>query len=389
MAFAPARWLDRVGVRPPMQIAIGLVVLVACVLQFAKALQLLPSKDESQLHERALLAQMTSSRIAYQLGDDDFAGTCQFLRDTLGTHGDIVSIGLRRPNGTIVFQTRGHEKNWLGASAHVSTPTHVQIQLFSNKSVWGRLEIVFKPLHPPVSWHNWWQEADVRVEFFILAGSLLLFWLFLSRMLRMLDPSAAVPQRMQLMMDTLVEGMVILDDEDRIVMANQAFARMTYLPMDRLIGHTLSSLPWLANEGSGAPASFPWRTVKETNLPECGVPLRLQIGTRHDHRLNVNASPILDPNGTRRGVLATFDDQTIIESDNQQLNSLISQFTQLGDDIRQLKERLTLDNDLPHLQKLDELAETARAIAEQSHFGIEEPTYTSVGAGQLHRTKCK
>jgi PAS domain-containing protein len=361
--ISPQRWLERAGVRAPMQIVIGLVLLTTSVLLFAKALQLVPSEDEASVRMRTLLAEMTSSCVAPSVATGDYARATEFLKEIVQHHDYVLSAGLRRVNGTIVIQTAGHEKYWAGAVPNVNTPTHIRVLLYAGRNPWGQLEISFKPLQQPATWARWWSTPNVRWVIFIIAGCFLLFWIFLSRMLRMLDPSAAVPERMQLMMDTLVEGLVILDNDGQIVMVNQSFARTAFSPVDRLIGRPLSSLPWLAHDGPHAPEVYPWQAVQQSDLPERGVPLRLQIGTRHDRRLNVNASPIHDPGGTRQGVLVTFDDQTIVESDNLQLAKFITRFSEASNDLHQFREQLKSLGDYEHLAQLEELAVVAREIA--------------------------
>jgi PAS domain S-box-containing protein len=377
--ISPQHWLDRAGVRAPMQIVIGLVLLTACVLMFANALRLVPNDDEASLRVRTLVAEMASSRVASAVTTGDYAGVYGFLEELVKRHDYVLSAGLRRQNGTIVVQTAGHEKNWAGAPPNVSTPTHIQVLLYDNKNPWGRLEIVFEPLQKPATWAAWWSLPRVRLMIFIIAGCYIFFWLFLSRMLKMLDPSAAVPERMQLMMDTLVEGMVILDDNGQIVMVNQSFERTAFSPVDRLIGRTLSSLPWVAHDTQRAPEVYPWQAVQQSDLPQRGVPLRLQIGARHDRRLNVNASPILDPGGTRQGVLVTFDDQTIVESDNLQLAKFIAKFSEASDGIHEFREQLKSLGDFEHLAKLEELAIVARDIAGISKSAAEDAPVAPVG----------
>ena len=104
------------------------------------------------------------------------------------------------------------------------------------------------------------------------------------------------------------------------------------------------------------PEVYPWQAVLQSDLPQRGVPLRLQIGARHDRRLNVNASPIWTPGGTRQGVLVTFDDQTIVESDNLQLAKFIAKFSEASDGIHEFREQLKSLGDFEHLAKLEELA---------------------------------
>ncbi len=365
--ISPQSWLERAGVRPPMQIVLGLVMLLACVLQFAKALQLVSSEDAALVRVRIVLAEMASSRVATQIAAGDYPGARAFLEWLVRDHEEIYSAALRRLDGKIAMETPGHDHYWSGASGDESTPTHLHVALYENKLPWGRLEIAFRPLHEQQPFLKSLEMQNQRPAFFILGATFLLFWLFLSRMLKTLDPSGAVPQRMQVMMDTLVEGMVILDNQDQIVMANQAFARLAYLPVERLIGQPLTSLPWLAPDRPNNPEAYPWKAVQESNLPERGVQLRLQVGSRHERRLKVNASPIVDPHGACRGVLVTFDDQTSVESDNLELTRFIAKFNEAGEEIAQFRRRFNGEGDTGHLGKLEELAAAAKELAATCH----------------------
>jgi PAS domain S-box-containing protein len=378
--ISPQRWLERAGVRPPMQIVIGLVLLTSCVLMFSQAFQLVPTDQEADLRLRMLLVQMASSRIATELASGENSAARTFMQQLLSDGHDILSVGVRRLDGTTILETAEHAKYWKGAESAANTPTHVEVLLYNGKTPWANLQIVFKPLPTPPLWQAWRSAHDARLSFFILGSCFVLFWLFLSRMLRTLDPSAAVPERMQRMMDTLVEGIAILDNDDRIVMVNQSFARTAFMSMDRLIGQPLSKLPWLAHDGSPPPQVYAWQTVKQDNLPQRGVPLRLQIGARHTRSLNVNASPIMDSNGTRRGVLVTFDDQTVVESDNAELAQLLARFSEASDGIHEFREQIRSLGDYGYLSKLEELANSARELAAASKTHLEETSAASKNA---------
>jgi PAS domain-containing protein len=361
---SPQRWLERVGVRAPMQIVIGLVLLTSCVLQFARVAQLLPGDDEISLRHRTTVAEMASMEAASEVTHHDYAAARQLLNAMVQRYDDVLSAALRRRDGSIVAQTANHEKYWVGVRPGVNTPTHIQVLLSENQKPWGQLEISFAPLPSAASWTEWWFTSSVQMTAFILASVFLFFWLFLSRMLKVLDPSSAVPDRVQVLMDTLVEGLVIIDEKDRIVMANQSFANTVFSPVERLIGRTLSALPWLADEGEGTPELYPWKSVARSDLQQRGVPMRLQIGNRHVRRLTVNASPILDREGTHLGVIVTFADQTVVEAENLQMAHLVATFNKAGDDMGQLLAEVRSHANQGQLERLDNLAKVAVELAQ-------------------------
>lgn len=377
--ISPQRWLERAGVRPPMQIVMGVVMLTSCVLMIAKTLQLMPSEDDGTLRVRTLLVEMVASRIGAEISMGDLDGADKMLTELLHRQDDVLSIGVRGLNHKIILATPNHERNWRSGTPNQNTPTHMQVLMYEGQTPWATLEIAFKPLASEASWSGWWSGRTVRLTVFILGSCFLLYWFFFSRMLRMLDPSAAVPERLQLIMDTLVEGVAILDNDGRIVLLNQSFAQTAFESKDRLIGRVMSSLPWLDHRREQPPAIFPWNSVTASNLPERGVPLRLRIGTRLARSLKVNAAPILDPGGTRRGVLVTFGDQTVLESDNAKLALLISEFAHTGEDIRWLRERLAGHDDNDHLATLERLAAAASEVAKIGDAAPKELSASSPG----------
>ncbi|HUB25299.1 MAG TPA: PAS domain-containing protein [Tepidisphaeraceae bacterium] len=362
--LSPQRWMARIGLRAPMQIVIGLVMLTACVLLFAEDFGLLPNQEEWALRQRIGLAEITGRSVAKAVSRYDFPSIQDQLAAIVGSNG-VLSAALRRADGVLVYATPHHAENWKSALANPSDLNHIQMSFSEGAKIWGSLEIAFSP--PP-------QERHLLVTF-VISAEFLIFWLYLSRMLRMLDPSAAIPNRMQLLMDTLVEGMVVLDGHGQIVMANQALAQMAFCSTEQLIGRKLSSLAWKAEEGDGKSADFPWESQSHEDLQLRCVPMKLAIGTRHVRDLNVNVSPILGPDGKRRGVLVTFDDQTVVEKDYAQLVQFLAKFTDAGENIRSLRGQLPVQAN-PWLDQLETLAQTARELAQFSANAAEVPITT-------------
>jgi PAS domain-containing protein len=55
------------------------------------------------------------------------------------------------------------------------------------------------------------------------------FRAYLTRMLRHLDPSTTIPNRVRTAFDTLAEGLMVVDPGGRLVLANRALAEVTGL----------------------------------------------------------------------------------------------------------------------------------------------------------------
>jgi PAS domain-containing protein len=71
---------------------------------------------------------------------------------------------------------------------------------------------------------------------FTAAATSLLIFIYLNKMLRHLDPSRVIPQRVRRTLDALAEGLLVLDQNDRILLANRAFAENLGKTADELSG---------------------------------------------------------------------------------------------------------------------------------------------------------
>ena len=94
----------------------------------------------------------------------------------------------------------------------------------ANRERWGQLELKFRPTGVPSLFGM--EMPWLYLAAYMLFGSLVAFYFYLGRVLRHLDPSQAVPGRVRAALDTLAEGLVVIDKKQSIVLANQAFASL-------------------------------------------------------------------------------------------------------------------------------------------------------------------
>jgi PAS domain-containing protein len=361
--ISPQKWLERLGVKPAMQITIGMVMLASCVLLVAQAIGFIPNQDEEVLRSRVALADTAAARLAGVVGNEDAQAAAANLETIVQSRPDLLSAALRRRDGYMLAHTGRHNHFWTMAPVKENDAMHIHVPLYRQRKFWGEMEMAFAPLPHARDWESWLRSRQVRLTAFLLTSLFLLYWMFLSRMLRVLDPSQAVPDRMQLLMDTLVEGMAILDTQERIVMTNRAFAQSTFEPIGRLMGKPLSSLNWVDEKGERLTDVHPWKAVQQSDLPQRGVSMRLQIGNRHWRRLHVNAAPILDPDQVRKGVLVTFSDETIAESNAERISRLVIDMSSASAGVSELHSRMGADGDDKLLTQLEQLTQSAKELS--------------------------
>ncbi len=114
----------------------------------------------------------------------------------------------------------------------------------------------------PLQSAGWWgvlTSAPVKLIAAVLGSCFVLFYLYLRRMLRHLDPSRSIPSRVRTAFDTLAEGLLVLDPQGRIVLANQAFGEVVGQRGDELIGKPATSFHWTNQaEARFHSAETPW-----------------------------------------------------------------------------------------------------------------------------------
>ena len=72
----------------------------------------------------------------------------------------------------------------------------------------------------------------------------MIFYFYLGKVLSLLDPSKAVPARVRAALDTMAEGLLVLDKKQQIVLANQAFANILGKSSEELVGLKAGDMPW-------------------------------------------------------------------------------------------------------------------------------------------------
>jgi PAS domain S-box-containing protein len=178
---------------------------------------------------------------------------------------------------------------------------------------WARVEVAFDPLPYSGPW-RYFGGPLLPLLAFVGGAGFVATTLYLRAVFRRVDLAQAkvVPQQVRATLNTLAEGVLVLDRNGVIALANDAFARSVGVPADDLRGRSVSDLPWYKGTVELTADAHPWVRVLRDAAPHMGQVLGLRAGAEAK-TLSVNATPILGPDGACRGALATFDDLTAVE----------------------------------------------------------------------------
>jgi PAS domain S-box-containing protein len=169
------------------------------------------------------------------------------------------------------------------------------------------------PLSKLAEWAPW-LPAVAPMAIFLTLFCTGVFYLYLRRMLRHLDPSNAIPARVRTAFETLAEGVLVLDPQGDIVLANKAFAHMVGQDADSLIGSSAAALPWTQRSETAATGNLlPWVAALADGQLHSGDVLMLLDGSGERRTFMINSSPIPGAGDKPAGVLVSLDDVTELE----------------------------------------------------------------------------
>jgi diguanylate cyclase (GGDEF)-like protein/putative nucleotidyltransferase with HDIG domain len=182
----------------------------------------------------------------------------------------------------------------------------------------------------------------LRCIAFVAGTGFLLNFLYLRRLLHRADPNQiqAAPQNVRAALDTLAEGVLVLDSEQRIVLANEAFAKLADRSPAELQGMRATELPWAQAPNQDNTNDYPWVRALREGASQTGTALGLRLDGNNQRILSVNSTPILGNNGCYRGTLATFDDLTLTERKNTHLRKLLQKLKVSRMEIRRQNQEL-------------------------------------------------
>ncbi len=326
----------RIG--PTGRISLSLAMLTVSVLLVGDMIGLIPDRLDLQLDNRKTLAESLAIQLSHAASAGNFEQIEATLASVVDRNASVASSAMRRADG-VTLATAGDHTPWAAPSQEKSSPDNVQVPIFKGNERWGTVELRFEPLRSTGA-GGVFGSALVRLILFVAIAGFVLYAIFMRRALRILNPAAVIPQRVQAALNALAEGVLILDERERIVLANDSFASKVGATPEDLIGRGASDFPWRRWPAEDEDKPLPWSSDDEDGAK--GVGLLLDTPSEKQLTLMVNAAPIYDDKGRRKGSLTTFDDVTMLESKNNELQMTLEKLRSSQDEIKKQNRRLKI-----------------------------------------------
>ncbi len=295
------------------RMAIGQVSLLVSVLLTASLFGLLPDRTGAVRDGRAALAEAIATNSSIFITQKDIDRLEGILGLVVDRNQDLLSAALRTEAGHWLVTIGDHAKHWQDGDSEFATNTQIVVPIWEGDTKWGQVELRFVPL---VS-EGWWGTLTgphTQLLVFVALLSFLGFYLYLGKMLKQLDPSQAVPERVRSALDTMAEGLLVLDSKEQIMLANRAFASLLTTTPEALLGRRVGEFPWSdAEDRPLEPSTCPWQLALLSG--EAKKNQRVHLALPQSERLTfmINCSPILGSAAKNVGVMVSFDDITQLE----------------------------------------------------------------------------
>ncbi|WP_028586012.1 ATP-binding protein [Desulfogranum mediterraneum] len=232
---------------------------------------------------------------------------------------DLLSIGLLKESGHYYTQSRGHGEYWQAMEGEYSKPSQIRVPIWQGADRWGQLEMAFTA-HQGGLFRDLYHDPTIRLLLFMAAIGFVSFYFYLGKVLRHLDPSQAIPGRVRAALDTMAEGLLIIDQKEQVVLANKAFADLLSVDPSQLIGVTTAEFSWLDLEGNELDhQEQPWKKALAERRVQRDAMLKLALSETRICTFKVNCSPVLGDGKSHAGVLISFDDVTQLEKKEVEL----------------------------------------------------------------------
>ena len=302
-------WLFQ-GQGPTFRIAMGLAGTLISLLLVASVTGLLPDGRNIEDQGRARLAEVLAINSSIFITLSDLRRLESILKVVVERNDDIQSAGVRRENGKSIITIGEHDPNWL---LDDTAPGQLSVPILEGKKKWGYLELRYLPRNPG-GWIAYLYHPMIHLVLFMSFFGFIVFYFYLRSMLKQLDPSQAIPGRVRSALDTMAEGLLVLDTRQNIMLANIAFADFVDQEPDALIGRQIANFPWTDDADNPLDAEdTPWGQALVTASAKMSQRVKLFLDEERYWTFMVNCSPVLNGDGKAGGVLISFDDVTELE----------------------------------------------------------------------------
>ena len=322
---------------PITRIAFGLSCLAVSLILLSTLLGIFPDSNGEARKKRELISESIALNFSTMVNSLDDKALQNSLVKMVERHPEVQSIGIREADDYLALEVGAHSTNWLALN-NKSPANQIIVPFYDHGESWGQIEFRFTPLQ--TGFAGFLGRPEMRLAGLFGFIGFITFYIYLRFVLRQLDSGGVVPSRVRDALNTLGEGLIVINRNQKIVLANQVFQTVAGKSEADLIGRDADVVAREAMNLANVEASTPW---KQALLGE-SIRGRLVAGTREGERsaYMVNATPIVDDKGVNRGAIASFEDVTQLERKKVALEAMLKDLDASSSEIKRQNRELEL-----------------------------------------------
>ncbi len=326
-----------------IKLSFNMMFLVLGVLLTAQMLGLLPDGSKERLKTRLALSESVAVQCSVLANQREtnkgmtrnasskkrIDNVKSVIDSFVSRHPEVLSAGLRMEAGLRII-IGPHLDAWSFDPSRKSAD-HISVPIMQGDLDWGTLEICFAPLKTGISiWGFYLSQVLLAIISMTAAAGVGSIFYF-SRVFGDSNVSA-VPSRVRSALDTLSDGLLVLDNDQKIVFANRAFEEATGLKELEILCTPVSDLSWKKD----------WNEVAQSDLDEQDarkVVLMTEIG---EVDFSIGLSDVANDQGEKQGTIVSFNDVTILEKRREELLYTMRSLQNSRDMIKEQNEQLKI-----------------------------------------------
>ena len=232
--------MKKPAISPAIRLSVGLVLFSLSVLLIADLFGLIPKKTEIILDARKKVCESVAVQLSVAATKADWELLDSTLASFVNRNRDVHAASMSRVNGDIVAEHGAFRStNFHRETGERSSENLVLVPVYAGAERWGSVHVEFAAI--TVGFVGLLTESVVGLLLFVAAVSSTGYYFILRKALHVLDPKAVVPERVRSAFNALAEGVLILDNKEQIMMANDAFANQVDRKPEALVGARASA----------------------------------------------------------------------------------------------------------------------------------------------------
>ena len=324
---------------PVVRISFGVTMLTISLLLVSDFLGLAPNSKRVELEHRTWATESLAVQVSIALTKQNIQYTQSLIDAVVERNKSILSVAVRDKTAEIIVKSGNHERHWNSELSNDSTANQVQVPIFEGEQQWGKIEISFQPLN--ITFGTMLRKNSLFcMILFVASVGFFTYRYFLKKVIRELNTDDVIPERVSKALDTLTEGIVIIDADGYIVFSNSTYCQLVGLEPNTIVGLKMDHFEWLDEKADLDACPLPWNKISVENPTVKGESLSLRNRHGKTFTLTVNATAVGHEPEKIQGMMVTFDNMSDIATKNEQLGQTLVKLQRAQEEVTEQNRQL-------------------------------------------------